>query len=157
MRALQECNISDVVWLAFRMVLVAGLRAAVMRRLAAILAAGLMVAAMRLGIVPVAGLMMRGRPAFLPSGAAVGRRDRHADQPLDVAQKAALLVVAERDRHAVAAGARVTLRAGRTLITAALTAADGTALLTLPGSGSYLLEASADGLVPSFPVRIRTR
>src|SRR6185503_4016815 len=40
------------------------------------------------------------------AGAAVGCRDRHADQPLDVAQISALLVVAERYGDAVAAGAR---------------------------------------------------
>ena len=37
--------------------------------------------------------------------AAVGRRDRHADQLLDVAQKRPLLGLAERDRHPVGAGA----------------------------------------------------
>ena len=68
-----------------------------------------------------------------------------------------VLAYDDRARRRPAAGARVTLRTGRAEITAALTSADGTALLTLPGSGSYLLEASTDGLVPSFPVRIRTR
>jgi len=68
-----------------------------------------------------------------------------------------VLAYDDRARRRPAAGARVTLRAGRAEITSALAAADGTALLTLPGSGSYMLEASADGLVRSFPVRIRTR
>jgi len=40
-----------------------------------------------------------------PACAAVGRRDRHADQPLDVAQIGAFLVIAERDRYAIGAGA----------------------------------------------------
>jgi hypothetical protein len=63
----------------------------------------------------------------------------------------------DRGRSRAAAGARVTLRAGRIKITAGRTAADGTALLTFPGPGAYTLQASAEGLVPSFPVRIRTR
>ncbi|MGH2979937.1 MAG: hypothetical protein ACRDLQ_09930 [Solirubrobacterales bacterium] len=54
-------------------------------------------------------------------------------------------------------GARVTLRSGRREITSALSAADGSALLTLPGAGRYALTATADGVVPAFPVRIRTR
>jgi hypothetical protein len=62
----------------------------------------------------------------------------------------------KRARRAVP-GARVTLRAGREVITSSIAAADGSALLTLPGPGRYSLAATADGLVPSFPVTIRTR
>jgi hypothetical protein len=54
-------------------------------------------------------------------------------------------------------GARVALTSGRTEITSAVSAADGSALLTLPGPGRYSLAATADGRVPSFPVTIRTR
>jgi hypothetical protein len=54
-------------------------------------------------------------------------------------------------------GARVTLRAGRTEITSADAAADGVALLTLPGAGRYALAATAEGLAPAFPVSIRSR
>jgi hypothetical protein len=68
-----------------------------------------------------------------------------------------VLAYDDRGRGRAAAGARVTLRAGRTEITAARAGADGAALLTFPGPGSYALEASAEGLVPSFPVRIRAR
>ena len=42
----------------------------------------------------------------LPVGALVGRRQRHANQPLDVTQIGAFLVIAERDREALGAGAR---------------------------------------------------
>src|SRR6188508_2584356 len=41
-----------------------------------------------------------------PSAALVGGRNGNANQLLDVAQKRALLVIAERDRNAVSAGAR---------------------------------------------------
>jgi hypothetical protein len=54
-------------------------------------------------------------------------------------------------------GAEVSLSAGRKEITAAVTSANGSALLTLPGKGRYDLAATAAGLVPSFPVSIRTR
>ena len=40
------------------------------------------------------------------AGAAVGRRDRHADEPLDIAQIGAFLVIAERNCHTVGASAR---------------------------------------------------
>jgi hypothetical protein len=62
----------------------------------------------------------------------------------------------KRARRPVPA-ARVTLTSGRKEITSALSAADGSALLTLPGRGRYELEATAAGLVPAFPVTIRTR
>jgi len=39
--------------------------------------------------------------------------------------------------------------------TSAVTNADGDALLTLPASGSYRLEASKPGTVPGFPVSVR--
>jgi hypothetical protein len=68
-----------------------------------------------------------------------------------------VLAYDDRGRGRAAAGARVTLRAGRTEITAARAGADGAALLTFPGPGSYALDARAEGLVPSFPVRIRAR
>jgi hypothetical protein len=55
------------------------------------------------------------------------------------------------------AGARVILAAGDEEVTYAISAADGTALLTLPGPGRYELAATAAGLVPSFPVAVRTR
>jgi hypothetical protein len=54
-------------------------------------------------------------------------------------------------------GARVTLTSGRDEITSADSSADGTALLTFPAPGRYALAATAAGLVPSFPVTIRTR
>jgi hypothetical protein len=54
-------------------------------------------------------------------------------------------------------GARVTLTSGRKELTSAVTAADGSALLTLPAPGRYSLAATAAGLIPSFPVTIRTR
>jgi hypothetical protein len=53
--------------------------------------------------------------------------------------------------------ARVTLSAADEEITSARTSADGTALLTLPGPGRYELAATAEGLVPAFPVTIRSR
>ena len=54
-------------------------------------------------------------------------------------------------------GARVGLAAGDEEITSARAAADGSALLTLPGAGRYELSATAGGLVPSFPVTVRVR
>ena len=54
-------------------------------------------------------------------------------------------------------GARVGLTAGDEEITSARAAADGSALLTLPGAGRYELSATAGGLVPSFPVTVRVR
>ena len=61
--------------------------------------------ALRPSAIAVLG-MLRGRRVGPPAGAPVGRGDRHPDQPLDVAQEGAFLVIAERDRHAVGAGAR---------------------------------------------------
>jgi hypothetical protein len=63
----------------------------------------------------------------------------------------------DRARRRPAAGARVVLSAGDTEITSAVAGADGTALLTLPGPGTYALAATADGLVPAFPVTVRSR
>jgi Domain of unknown function (DUF4430) len=63
----------------------------------------------------------------------------------------------DRRRKRPVPGATVSLTAERKTITSALTSADGSALLTLPGAGRYELAATAPGLVPSFPVRIRTR
>jgi hypothetical protein len=54
-------------------------------------------------------------------------------------------------------GARATLRSGRREIAVAVTGADGSALLTLPGAGRYELAATSAGLVPAFPVTIRAR
>jgi hypothetical protein len=68
-----------------------------------------------------------------------------------------VLAYDDRARRRPAAGARVVLSAGDTEITSAVAAADGTALLTLPGPGTYALGATADGLVPAFPVRVRSR
>ena len=57
-------------------------------------------------VMAFAGIL-RGRPMGGPlAGALVGRGDRNADQPLDIAQERRFLVIAERDRHAVGAGAR---------------------------------------------------
>jgi hypothetical protein len=63
----------------------------------------------------------------------------------------------DRGRRLAIAGARVSLAGGREPIRSAVTSADGSALLTLPGAGRYELAATAAGLVPSFPVRIRVR
>ena len=54
-------------------------------------------------------------------------------------------------------GALVTLRGGKEKIATATTLADGTALMIFPIVGPYDVSATADGLVPSFPVRIRAR
>src|SRR5882672_10034473 len=50
--------------------------------------------------------LLRRRHMRASATAAVGRRDGHADQPFDIAQERRLLVIAERDRHALGAGAR---------------------------------------------------
>jgi hypothetical protein len=63
----------------------------------------------------------------------------------------------DRRRKRPVPGATVSLTAARKEITSAVAAADGTALLTLPGAGTYELAATAPGLVPSFPVRIKTK
>jgi hypothetical protein len=62
----------------------------------------------------------------------------------------------KRARRPVPA-ALVILSAGDKEIGSATTAADGTALLTFPVPGRYRIAATAVGLVPSFPVRIRAR
>jgi hypothetical protein len=62
----------------------------------------------------------------------------------------------KRARRPVPA-ALVTHSAGDKKIGSATTAADGTALLTFPVPGRYRIAATAVGLVPSFPVRIRAR
>ena len=54
-------------------------------------------------------------------------------------------------------GALVTVHKGTTKIASATTGVDGIALLTFPVPGLYDVSATADGLVPSFPVRIRAR
>ena len=92
---MQECNISKAVWLIFP-------RRLAMPPVAAAIGAWLLIVALRPPVLTLAGMLLRGTRAV----AAVGRRNRHADQPLDVAQIRRLLVIAERDRHAVAAGAR---------------------------------------------------
>ena len=61
-----------------------------------------------------------------------------------------------RTRRPVA-GARITLTAGNQEIVSTVSSAAGSAVLTLPAAGRYELEASADGLAPSFPVTVRTR
>src|SRR6185369_499953 len=89
----------------------AALMAAAMRAMAALVAAtaiaaavAALVSAMRAAAVAALRLL-RGRSG--PSaGAPVGRRDRHPDQPFDIAEEGAFLVIAERDRHALGAGAR---------------------------------------------------
>ncbi len=52
------------------------------------------------------GIAVRRLRRRMTDATLVGRRDRDADQLLDVAQEGALLAVAERDRDAVGAGAR---------------------------------------------------
>ena len=66
---------------------------AMLAMLAAPVAVGVTVGALRLRLRPLRAVL-------------VGGRDRHADQLLDVAQERPLLAVAERDRDAVGAGAR---------------------------------------------------
>ena len=61
---------------------------------------------MRSPAIAVAGILMRGPMGGALAGAAVGGRDCHPDQPLDVAQERRFLVIAERDRYALGAGAR---------------------------------------------------
>ena len=74
-------------------------------RAPAVVTALLMVAAvMRAAIMTALGFLRdRVRPT---AGAAVGRGDRHVDHPFDVAEEGAFLVIAERNRNAVGAGAR---------------------------------------------------
>src|SRR5665647_1620507 len=65
----------------------------------------LAMAALRPAAIAVLG-MLRGRCVGPSAGAPVGGGDRHPDQPFDIAQEGAFLVIAERDRHAIGAGAR---------------------------------------------------
>ena len=130
-RALEECNISDAAWLPRGRFLpggrvvailagaagVAGLRTAEVGLViattaiiaallaSAIVATALAMTALRPSAIAVLG-MLRGRCVGPSAGAPVGRGDRHPDQPLDIAQEGRFLVIAERDRHAVGAGAR---------------------------------------------------
>jgi hypothetical protein len=54
-------------------------------------------------------------------------------------------------------GARVTLTKGDEEVLTTVSSAEGSAMLTLPAAGRYELEATFDGLAPSFPVTVRAR
>jgi hypothetical protein len=54
-------------------------------------------------------------------------------------------------------GARIALTDGNEEVVSAVSAADGSAVLTLPPAGRYRLAASTEGLAPSFPVTVTVR
>src|ERR1044071_9688781 len=121
-RLTHECNTLHRRWLAFRRILMRRLwlavRGRVLQRALPAAIAVLMVAAMPLVVViaVIAAiavmptmlfvLMRLGLLHMLFAGAAVFRRDRHADQPLDIAEIRSLFVIAERDGDALGAGPR---------------------------------------------------
>src|SRR4051794_3917171 len=111
-RALHEPNRVELFWLASGVLrpwsALAMLRPAALRTLVASFVAAARVLMRPPVALAVAAVrrMMRSRGLRGFCRAAVGRRNVDPDQPLDVAQEAALLVIAERDRDAVGAGAR---------------------------------------------------
>ena len=84
-RAVQELNISKSVWLALPRLRMVGLGSGTMVTVVAIVAAGMVFAALRLTAVLAGGRVMGGRLCRWLAGAPIGRRDRHADQPFNVA------------------------------------------------------------------------
>ena len=121
----QECNISRSVWLALPLFRMVGLWPGFMMAMAAILGRGWLLAALMRSTILAIGGVVRGRMRRQLAGAPICRRNRDADQPLDIAEIGALLVIAERDRNALGAGARSAadavnvalgnIRAGRSL------------------------------------------
>src|SRR5262249_61961902 len=103
-RAVQECNISQLVWLAFPVFRVQGLRPGIMVAKAALLAVLLVFAPVMEPTVLAVGGMVRSRMRRRLAGTTVGCRDCHADQPFDVAEIGPLFVIAKRNRNALGAG-----------------------------------------------------
>src|ERR1035437_5387857 len=123
-RTLEECNISDAVWLPRRGFRPGGGLLAILARVAALVAVAwslravavialvtaisaavsalLVAVTMRSPAIAVAGILLRGPMGGALAGAAVDGRDCHPDQPLEVAQERRFLVIAERDRYASA-------------------------------------------------------
>ena len=113
-RTLEECNISDAVWLPRRGFRPGGGLLTILARVAALVAVAwslravavialvtaippaaisaavsalLVAVTMRSPAIAVAGILLRGPMGGALAGAAVGGRDCHPDQPLDVAQE----------------------------------------------------------------------
>ena len=104
-RALHKSNISQLIWLALRGA-VRTLRLAALWAIAAILPTWLMVVVVvSMAVLAIGGVML-GWSGLRAAGAPVGSRDGHPDQPLDITQVRALLMVTERDRNALGSGAR---------------------------------------------------
>ena len=80
-RAVQECNISQSVWLALPLFRMVGLRPGFVVAMAAILRAGLMFAALMRSTILAIGRMVRGGMGRRLAGVPICRRDRDADQP----------------------------------------------------------------------------
>ena len=105
-RAVQECNISQSVWLALPLFRMVGLWPGFMMAMAAILGARLVLAALMRSTILAIGGVVRGGMRRQLAGAPICRRNRDADQPLDIAEVGALLVITERDRNALGACTR---------------------------------------------------
>src|SRR5262249_49366553 len=114
-RTLHKSNISQAIWLALRSF---GMRRLAMRSpalpvavlgaVAALMAPAMttmraLAAVIRASVMPSGRMVRRGSVHSAPR-TPVRRRDRHADQTLDVAEKRPFLIIAERDRHALGAG-----------------------------------------------------
>src|SRR5262249_54791061 len=103
-RAVQECNISQPVWLAFPVFRMVGLWPGIVVPMAALLAVLLVFAPVMGPAVLAVGCMVRSRVRRRLAGATVGCRNCHADQPFDVAEIGPLFVIAKRNRNALGAG-----------------------------------------------------